>query len=217
MTKSNPQERMIASQSASFDGTQKSLPGGAQSLPAEDIESLLKFARESVLRQTTEQVEELGPGDVQYLRGNAMTHTNSASENAVESNWPGLSRDPDAILQQAERQLAEAILDSGQSPLTSGTRSGEFGIDSSRAFPRTGSRQGLTLEDLGNLELDITIELGRAEILIEDVLKLREGSVVSLDKLAGDPVDIMANGRLVARGELLVIDGKFGVRLSEVL
>lgn len=75
----------------------------------------------------------------------------------------------------------------------------------------------LTLEDLGDLDIDITIELGRAELTIEDVLKLREGAVVSLDKLAGDPVDIVANGRLVARGELIVIQGKFGVRLSEVL
>ncbi len=75
----------------------------------------------------------------------------------------------------------------------------------------------MTLEDLGDLDIDITIELGRAELTIEDVLKLREGAVVSLDKLAGDPVDIVANGRLVARGELIVIQGKFGVRLSEVL
>lgn len=76
---------------------------------------------------------------------------------------------------------------------------------------------GLTLEDLGDVDLDISIELGRTELLIEEVLKLREGSVVSLDQRAGDPVDIVANGRLIARGELLVVDGKFGVRLSEVL
>ena len=79
------------------------------------------------------------------------------------------------------------------------------------------SRGGLTLDDLGDVELDIAIELGRSELLIDEVMKLREGSVVTLDKLAGDPVDIIANGRLIARGELLVIDGMFGVRLSEVL
>ena len=76
---------------------------------------------------------------------------------------------------------------------------------------------GLTLEDLGDVELDVSIELGRSELLIEEILKLREGSVVSLDRLAGDPVDIVANGRLIARGELQVVNGKFGVRLSEVL
>src|SRR4029079_8143355 len=89
--------------------------------------------------------------------------------------------------------------------------------DKTCATAATQSEQGLTLEDLGDVALDISIELGRAEVLIEDLLKLREGSVVALDKLAGDPVDIVANGRLVARGELLVIDGKFGVGLSEVL
>ena len=82
---------------------------------------------------------------------------------------------------------------------------------------QTAASSNLTLDDLGDIDLDISIELGRAELLIEDVLKLREGSVVSLDQRAGDPVDIVANGRLIARGELLVVDGKFGVRLSEVL
>ena len=133
----------------------------------------------------------------------------------MESNWPEQSGNPEELLQQTERKLAEAILDSGhERPATS---FGKFAVDSGFTVSQPGYQQGLTLDDLGDVDLDITIELGRTEILIEDVLKLREGSVVSLDKLAGDPVDIVANGRLVARGELLVIDGKFGVRLSEVL
>jgi len=73
------------------------------------------------------------------------------------------------------------------------------------------------LASLEEVELDLRIELGRAELLIEDVLKLREGSVVPLDKLAGDPVDILVNGRLVARGEVLVLNDKFCVRVAEIL
>lgn len=73
------------------------------------------------------------------------------------------------------------------------------------------------LASLEEVELDLRIELGRAELLIEDVLKLREGSVVPLDKLAGDPVDILVNGRLVARGEVLVLNDKFCVRIAEIL
>ena len=52
---------------------------------------------------------------------------------------------------------------------------------------------------------------------IEELLQLRAGSVVSLDKAAGEPIDILANGRLVARGEVIVVEGKFGVRLCEVI
>ena len=61
------------------------------------------------------------------------------------------------------------------------------------------------------------IELGRTDMLLEDVLKLRRGSVVPLDKLAGDPVDIFVNGRLVARGEVLVLNDNFCVRVAELI
>ncbi len=61
------------------------------------------------------------------------------------------------------------------------------------------------------------IELGRTELLIEEVLQLREGSVVPLNKLAGDPVDILVNGRLVARGEVLVLNDNFCVRVAEIV
>ncbi len=70
---------------------------------------------------------------------------------------------------------------------------------------------------LQDVELDLSIELGRAELLIEEVLQLREGSVVPLDKLACDPVDILVNGRLIARGEVLVLNDNFCVRVAEIL
>lgn len=68
-----------------------------------------------------------------------------------------------------------------------------------------------------DVELDLKIELGRTQMYLEDVLKLRKGSVVPLDKLAGDPVDIYVNGRLIARGEVLVLNDNFCVRVNELL
>ena len=76
---------------------------------------------------------------------------------------------------------------------------------------------GVTIDALQDVELDLRIELGRTELLIEDVMKLAEGSVVQLDKLAGDPVDILVNGRLIARGEVLVLNDNFCVRVAEIL
>ncbi len=70
---------------------------------------------------------------------------------------------------------------------------------------------------LNDVNLKVKIELGRTQMLVEDVLALGEGSVVELDKLAGDPVDVYVNDRLIARGEVLVLNDNFCVRISEVL
>jgi flagellar motor switch protein FliN/FliY len=70
------------------------------------------------------------------------------------------------------------------------------------------------LRDVG---LHVKIELGRCQMLVEDVLRLAEGSIVELNKLAGDPVDIYANERLVARGEVLVLNDHFCVRVNEIV
>jgi flagellar motor switch protein FliN/FliY len=74
-----------------------------------------------------------------------------------------------------------------------------------------------SIELLRDVELNVKIELGRARMLVEDVLKLCEGSVVELDKLAGDPVDVFVNDRLVARGEVLVLNDNFCVRVNEIV
>ena len=76
---------------------------------------------------------------------------------------------------------------------------------------------GSSIELLRDVDLNVKIELGRSRMLVEDVLKLGEGSVVELDKLAGDPVDVFVNDRLVARGEVLVLNDNFCVRVNEIM
>ncbi len=70
---------------------------------------------------------------------------------------------------------------------------------------------------LRDVNLHVHIELGRTHMYIEDVLRLSEGSVVELDNLAGDPVDVIVNGRLIARGEVLILSDNFCVRISEIV
>src|ERR1700744_1415856 len=77
--------------------------------------------------------------------------------------------------------------------------------------------QASSIDLLRDVELNVKIELGRARMLVEDVLKLGEGSVVELDKLAGDPVDVFVNHRLVARREGLVLNDNFCVRVNEIV
>jgi len=79
------------------------------------------------------------------------------------------------------------------------------------------STQAATLDLLKEVELDVRIELGQTRMYLEDVLRLRKGTVVTLDKLAGDPVDIYVNGRLVARGEVLVLNDNFCIRVAELI
>ena len=70
---------------------------------------------------------------------------------------------------------------------------------------------------LADVEMGVTVELGRAKLSVAEILSLTIGSVIELDRLAGSPVDVLVNGTLIARGEVVVIDEEFGVRVSEVL
>lgn len=83
-----------------------------------------------------------------------------------------------------------------------------------------GGDAGAAVQDISilrDVDLKVHIELGRTTMFIEDVLKLSEGSVVELDNLAGDPVDVYVNERLVARGEVLVLNDNFCVRVNEIV
>lgn len=78
-------------------------------------------------------------------------------------------------------------------------------------------RRSRSVEFLLDVPLQVTVELGRTRMRIADLLRLAKGSIVELDKLAGEPLDVRVNGQLVARGEAVVVNDKFGVRLSDVL
>lgn len=73
------------------------------------------------------------------------------------------------------------------------------------------------LDFILDIPLEISVELGRARILISELLQLGQGSVVELSKLAGEPLEILVNQKLVARGEVVVVNEKFGVRLTDII
>ncbi len=68
-----------------------------------------------------------------------------------------------------------------------------------------------------DIPLEVAVEVGRSRILVRDLLQLQEGSLVELDKLAGEPLDLYVNSRLIARGEAVVVNDKFGLRLTDVV
>ncbi len=90
------------------------------------------------------------------------------------------------------------------------------------AFPELGSTtpvsgDGGNFELLAEVELEVTVELGRRRIPLADVLRLTTGSVIELEKLVGEPLEVYANGRLIAEGEAVVIDEQFGVRITNLV
>jgi flagellar motor switch protein FliN/FliY len=76
---------------------------------------------------------------------------------------------------------------------------------------------GYSLDILLDVALQVTVEVGRARMTIQDLLQLGQGSVIELEKLAGEPLDIYVNGKQVARGEAVIVNEKFGVRLTDII
>ena len=73
------------------------------------------------------------------------------------------------------------------------------------------------LDFILDIPLKVTVELGRSQVFVKDLLQFGQGSVVELDKLAGEPLEILVNGKLVAKGEVVVVNEKFGVRLTDIV
>jgi flagellar motor switch protein FliN/FliY len=73
------------------------------------------------------------------------------------------------------------------------------------------------IEFLLDIPLNVSVEVGRSKILIKDLMQMREGYVIELDKLAGEPLDLYINSRLIARGEAVLVNEKFGLRLIDVV
>jgi flagellar motor switch protein FliN/FliY len=78
-------------------------------------------------------------------------------------------------------------------------------------------KQAPNLDFILDIPLEVSVELGRAKILISDLLQLGQGSVIELTKLAGEPLEVLVNQKLVARGEVVVVNDKLGVRLTDII
>lgn len=183
-------------------------------LSADEIEALIQASRGDAARlggsppppSAPAGRDTLDPSEIEALMQGNVPAPRGKSPSSAENS-----------LQQAEAQLAAALASSVPKGIPP-----ELGAPTPFNFPELGTVGSKPIEPfplaaLQDVELDLRIELGRTELLIDEVLKLREGSVVPLDKLAGDPVDILVNGRLVARGEVLVLNDNFCVRVAEIL
>ncbi|KVK76985.1 flagellar motor switch protein FliN [Burkholderia sp. MSMB1498] len=128
-----------------------------------------------------------------------------------------VSGKPAAGAQQEEAALddwAAALAEQNQQPIEAGaTGAGVFRPLSKAAASSTHNDIDLILD----IPVKMTVELGRTKIAIRNLLQLAQGSVVELDGLAGEPMDVLVNGCLIAQGEVVVVNDKFGIRLTDII
>jgi flagellar motor switch protein FliN len=164
---------------------------------------------------------------------NAPQNAPPPAANAANPANPGdVTADQDAVeaaLAEAQASIREIqqTAEGQAAPKSAATDSGEPDAEASAPdftpdFTADAAAVDLpvdlsAIDLLGDVELQVMVELGRTEMMVEDVLRLGQGAVVELDKLAGDPVDVYVNNRLVARGEVLVLNDNFCIRISEIV
>ncbi len=185
-------------------------------VPNDEIERLLQQAQAAGDAPGGASPDPAGGLDIENLLGQRppAAAPMPAAAPAVKAMAPptdGIApADVELLLQQAQEAIAS--IDQPQHP-AAGAK--PLVLEELGGAPPNTERA--TLDLIRDVELDLRIEFGRTQMYLEDVLKLRKGSVVPLDKLAGDPVDIFVNGRLIAKGEVLVLNDNFCVRVAELI
>ncbi|MAT72587.1 MAG: flagellar motor switch protein FliN [Planctomycetaceae bacterium] len=181
--------------------------------PAEDSKSAAAEVHDTPLDQS--EIEQLLSGGPVAAPPAASPSTAAAPSRAGASNDEISQGDIEALLNQTEAaiQSYDAPPSAPPAALPPGVQPFQFADFASGAA----NTESATLDLMRDVQLDLTIELGRTHMHLEDVLRLKKGAVVPLDKLAGDPADIYVNGRLVARGEVLVLNDNFCVRVAELV
>jgi flagellar motor switch protein FliN len=138
----------------------------------------------------------------------------------AENNWVWSRHKIDLDGKRLLVKLVSHAMVHGLAEEKAATEGEETGPDVSRAVTMEPEDPDRMLRDMAlllDIELPITIELGRTSLLIREILSLGPGAIVELDKLSGEPVDILVNDKKFAQGEVVVIDENFAVRLTEVL
>ena len=133
-----------------------------------------------------------------------------AEENAGESADDGMADWAEALLEQKASDGTEGGVQPGS--VLSGETPRPFSASSGG-----GESGGNDINMVLDIPVQLSVELGRTKVPIKHILQLGQGSVVELDALAGEPMDVLVNGYLIAQGEVVVVNDKFGIRLTDVV
>lgn len=122
---------------------------------------------------------------------------NSAEQDAMAAEWAAALAEAKPASEVATEQVAPAAF--------------------TNFTPTTSNAAGNDINMILDIPVQLTVELGRTRIPIKHILQLAQGSVVELDALAGEPMDVLVNGYLIAQGEVVVVNDKFGIRLTDIV
>ncbi|KJH80985.1 flagellar motor switch protein FliN [Pseudomonas sp. KSR10] len=144
----------------------------------------------------------------------ADEHENtSAEEQALADEWASAL----AEAGDANQDDIDALLNQGPAAAPAPPRAPLEEFGSSPKAAATAGLDGPNLDVILDIPVSISMEVGSTEISIRNLLQLNQGSVVELDRLAGEPLDVLVNGTLIAHGEVVVVNEKFGIRLTDVI
>jgi flagellar motor switch protein FliN/FliY len=120
--------------------------------------------------------------------------------------------------QEASGEVNDSSGEAAEASVEDSTGSGETSAEVSDELGDAGDNEGnKELDFILDIPLEISVELGRTQMLVNDLLRLGQGAIVELAKLADEPMDIYVNRKLFARGEVVVINEKFGIRLTDII
>ncbi len=140
-------------------------------------------------------------------------------QNEIDELMKGGSMPKDSAAPNDEKLGWDDVKDEmakSQGPSSSKTEVSNVNFDELKRT-RTDGKTSFNLDFILDIPLTLTAELGRSKMLISELLQLGQGSVLELTKLAGEPMDVYVNQRLIARGEVVVVNEKFGVRLTDIV
>ncbi|HEY0878395.1 MAG TPA: flagellar motor switch protein FliN [Zeimonas sp.] len=138
-----------------------------------------------------------------------MTTDNPNAASAVDDDWA-------AALAEQSGSAANGTSAAASASVTTVESAG----DASQLFPKLSGATSDARNDIDmilDIPVQLTVELGRTRIPIKHILQLAQGSVIELDALAGEPMDVLVNGCLIAQGEVVVVNDKFGIRLTDIV
>jgi flagellar motor switch protein FliN/FliY len=145
---------------------------------------------------------------------NLMKQTKSPAEGEKDENKELKGDDENVTWDDVQGEMQDTKKDEPQTAVDE-VHFDEISADGQNKTEK--EKESLDLEFILDIPLTLTAELGRSRLLISELLQLGQGSVIELTKLAGEPMDIYVNQRLIARGEVVVVNDKFGVRLSDIV
>ncbi len=162
-----------------------------------------------------------------------MTDADKPNQNVSEDDWADAMSEQEETTSSADAASEEedpwaaamaeqeAAEESEEEPAAPEPKPPAAKVASEDVFrplgPDSGSSQARELEMIMDIPVKLTVELGRTKLTIKQLLELAQGSVIELEGLAGEPMDILINGYLVAQGEVVVIEDKYGIRITEII